>query len=121
VRFGVAAILGSGKQVISWIHIEDLARLIVYAIENEQLQGNYNAVASQPVTNRNFMNILAQKLKGRFYITLYVPSFVLRVMLGEMSVEVLKSATVSNSKISHAGFQFLYPTIDVALDDLTKD
>ena len=120
VRFGVAPILGIGKQVISWIHIEDLARLYIHAIENEQLQGIYNAVASQPVTNRNFMIMLAQKIKGRFYIPLFVPSFVLKIMLGEMSIEVLKSATVSNSKISRAGFQFLYPTIDAALDDLTK-
>jgi hypothetical protein len=120
VRFGVAAILGSGKQVISWIHVDDLTRLIVYAIEHEELHGVYNAVASQPVTNRNFMLKLAEKIKGRFYIPFYVPSFVLKLMLGGMSVEVLKSATVSNSKISQAGFQFLYPTVEAALGDLTK-
>jgi NAD dependent epimerase/dehydratase family enzyme len=121
VRFGVAAILGSGKQVISWIHIDDLARLLVYAIENDKIQGVYNAVASQPVTNRNFVMVLAEKIKGRFYIPFYVPSFVLKIMLGEMSVEVLKSATVSNTKISNKGFQFLFPTIEAALADLTKD
>ncbi|MBO9567073.1 MAG: TIGR01777 family oxidoreductase [Niastella sp.] len=120
VRFGVAAILGSGKQVISWIHVDDLTRLIVYAIEHEELHGVYNAVASQPVTNRNFMLKLAEKIKGRFYIPFYVPSFVLKLMLGGLSVEVLKSATVSNSKISQAGFQFLYPTVEAALGDLTK-
>lgn len=121
VRFGVAPILGSGKQVISWIHIDDLARLMLYAIEHEQLHGVYNAVASQPVTNRNFMIMLAGKIKGRFYIPLYVPSFILKIILGGLSIEVLKSATVSNSKIGLAGFQFLYPTIDAALSDLTKD
>lgn len=121
VRFGVAAILGSGRQLISWIHIDDLTRLMLYAIEHEPLHGVYNAVASQPVTNRHFMLKLAEKIKGRFYIPLYVPSFVLKVVLGGMSVEVLKSATVSNSKIGLAGFQFLYPTIDAALSDLTKN
>lgn len=121
VRFGVATILGSGKQVISWIHIDDLARLFLYAIENEQLLGVYNAVASQPVTNRNFIQMLAQKIKGRFNIPFYVPSFVLKLVLGGLSIEVLKSATVSNSKISHAGFQFLFPTIEAALNDLTKE
>lgn len=120
VRFGVAAILGSGKQIISWIHIDDLARLLVFAIENEKIQGVYNAVASQPVTNKHFVSVLAEKMKGRFYIPFYVPSFVLKLMLGEMSVEVLKSATVSNSRIGNKGFQFLYPTIDPALSDLTK-
>ena len=121
VRFGVAAILGSGRQLISWIHIDDLTRLMLYAIEHESLRGVYNAVASQPVTNRHFMLKLAEKVKGRFYIPLYVPSFVLKAVLGGMSVEVLKSATVSNSKIGLAGFQFLYPTIDAALSDLTKE
>lgn len=121
VRFGVAPILGGGKQVISWIHMDDLTRLILYAIEHEQLHGVYNAVASQPVTNRNFIIMLAEKIKGRFYIPLYVPSFVLKIVLGGLSIEVLKSATVSNSKISRSGFQFLYPTIEPALNDLTKD
>ena len=120
VKFGVAAILGSGRQVISWIHIDDLARLFLYAIENEKIQGVYNAVASQPITNKNFVLKLAEKVKGRFYIPFYVPSFVLKLVVGGLSIEVLKSATVSNSKISHEGFQFLYPTIEPALNDLTK-
>lgn len=121
VRFGVAAILGSGRQVISWVHIDDVARLLVFAIENEKIQGVYNAVASQPVTNKHFVNVLAEKIKGRFYIPFYVPSFILKIMLGEMSVEVLKSATVSNSRISNKGFQFLFPTVEAALADLTKN
>lgn len=121
VRFGVAAILGSGRQLMSWIHIDDLVRLILYAIEHESLRGVYNAVASQPVTNKHFMLKLAEKVKGRFYIPLYIPSFVLKIVLGDMSIEVLKSATVSNSKIGLSGFQFLYPTIDAALTDVTKD
>ncbi len=121
VRFGVATILGSGKQVLSWIHIDDLARLFLYAIENDQLQGVYNAVASQPVTNKNFTQMLAEKIKGRFYIPFYVPSFLLKIVVGGLSVEVLKSATVSNSKISNTGFQFLYPTIEAALNNLTKE
>jgi len=120
VRFGIAAILGSGRQVISWIHIDDLCRLFLFAIEQEKVQGVYNAVASQPVTNRNFVMVLAEKIKGRFYIPFYVPSFVLKLMLGEMSVEVLKSATVSNTRISNKGFQFLFPTVEAALGDLMK-
>ncbi|WP_315820882.1 epimerase [Paraflavitalea speifideaquila] len=121
VRFGVAAILGNGKQVISWIHMDDLARLFLYAIEHEQVQGVYNAVASQPVTNKNFTLLLAEKIKGRFNIPFYVPSFVLKIVVGGLSIELLKSATVSNNKIGQAGFQFLYPTIEAALSDLTKE
>lgn len=118
VKMGFAAILGNGRQVISWVHIEDAARLYLYAIENENLQGIYNATAPQPVTNENLTITLAQKIKGKFFISINVPSFLLKIVLGEMSVEVLKSATVSSAKISKAGFQFLYPTINVAIDSL---
>ena len=120
VRFGLATILGSGRQVISWIHIDDVCRLFLYAIENEKMQGVYNAVAPEPVSNKTFMLALAKKIKGSFFIPLYVPSFLLKIVLGELSVEVLKSATVSCEKISAAGFQFLYPSLEVALNDLVK-
>lgn len=120
VRAGLATIFGSGKQVISWIHIEDVCRMFLYAIENEKVKGVYNAVAPQPATNKNFIMLLARKMKGRFFIPFYVPSFVLKLVLGELSVEIVKSAKVSCEKISKAGFQFLFPSLEVALDDLTK-
>jgi uncharacterized protein len=120
VRAGLATLLGGGDQVVSWIHIDDMCRLFLYAIENENMQGEYNAVSPQPVTNKNLMMTLAQKIKGRFYIPIYVPSFVLKLALGELSVEVLKSTKVSCEKIINTGFQFLYPSLDVALDELLK-
>ena len=120
VRAGIATIFGSGKQIISWVHIEDVCRMFLYAIENEKIQGVYNATGPQPCTNRNFIMSLGRKMKGRFFIPIYVPSFVLKVVLGELSVEILKSAMVSCEKISSTGFQFLYPSLDVALDDLVK-
>jgi uncharacterized protein len=119
LRFGVAAILGSGKQVISWIHIEDLVRLYITALENEKTDGAYNAVAPQPVTNKVFTLELAKMKKGSLFISLHVPSFVLRSVIGEMSVEVLKSCTVSCSKIHFEGFTFLYPSLAAALKQLT--
>jgi uncharacterized protein (TIGR01777 family) len=120
LKLGVAAILGDGSQVISWIHIEDVCRLFTEAIENEQIQGVYNAVAPTPVTNKELILALAKRIKGKAFLPMYVPKFVLHMILGERSVEVLKSATVSCQKIKQTGFTFLFPSIDAALDDLSR-
>ena len=120
VRFGIAGVLGSGKQVVSWIHIDDLCRMFVYAMEHEELEGVFNAVAPKPVRNKELTLLLAQKMKGRFFVHMHVPAFVLELMLGQMSVEVLKSATVSAEKIKVAGFTWLYPAIEPALENLVK-
>ncbi len=119
LRFGIAGILGGGKQVISWIHIDDLCRMFIYAIENEHLSGSYNAVAPLPVDNKKLILKLAKMMRGQFYIPIHVPQFFLKLILGERSIEILKSATVSCEKIKTAGFTFLYPTIDAALKELT--
>ena len=118
VRFGIAAILGNGKQIQSWIHIDDVCRMFIYALENEAVQGVYNAVAPRPVDNRTLIIDLAKKTKGSFYISAYVPSFIIKMLLGEFSTEVLKSTTVSSEKIRRTGFQFIYPSIEAALNTL---
>ena len=118
LRFGIAAILGSGKQVISWIHIDDLVRAYVYAIENEKMNGTYNAVAPFPVTNKHLTLELAKTVNKSFFIPMQVPSFALKIALGEMSIEVLKSATVSCKKLQAERFTFLYPHIEAAIRQL---
>jgi uncharacterized protein (TIGR01777 family) len=119
VKLGVAAILGSGRQVMSWIHIEDQCRLFLHAIEDSSWSGVYNAVAPQPANNKTLILELARRLKGRYFVPVYVPSLLLKLIIGEMSIEVLKSATVSVEKAHKGGFQFLYPSIQSALDQLT--
>ena len=118
LRFGIATILGNGKQAISWIHIDDLVRIFIAAIENQNMTGTYNAVSPQPVSNKEFILQLAKIKRGRFFIPIYVPSFILKIVLGEMSIEVLKSATVSCDKIHFTGFSFLYPSLHAALKQL---
>lgn len=120
IKLGVAGILGSGQQIVSWIHVEDLGRMFIHAIENQHMKGSYNAAAPTPVSNKTLTLTLAKAMKGSFFIPLHVPSFVLKLMLGESSIEVLKSTTVSARKISEAGFTFLYPSIDAAIQELIR-
>jgi uncharacterized protein (TIGR01777 family) len=119
LQFGMASVLGNGKQIVSWIHIDDLVRLYMEAIGNENWKGVYNAVAPAPVSNRQLIKEIARQT-AKFYITAKVPSFVLKTLLGEMSIEVLKSTTVSSEKVSKEGFQFLYPTIEEAVASLSR-
>jgi len=118
LRFGIAAILSSGKQIISWIHLDDLVRAYVYVIENESMQGVYNAVAPFPVTNKHLTLELAKAVNKNFFISIHVPSFGLKSILGEMSIEVLKSTTVSCKKLTEVRFTFLYPHIEAAIRQL---
>lgn len=118
LRFGIAAILGGGKQIISWIHIDDLCRMYLQAMEDESMEGVYNAVAPKPVSNKELTIGLANAIRQKFYIPIHVPSLLLKIVLGEMSIEVLKSATVSANKIRAAKFNFIYPSLEAALNQL---
>ncbi|HEX7847706.1 MAG TPA: TIGR01777 family oxidoreductase [Chitinophagaceae bacterium] len=118
IKFGIAAILGSGKQVISWIHIDDIVGLFITAIENKQLDGIYNAVTPFPVSNKALTIELAKQKRGKWFIPVHVPSFAVKLIVGEFSSEVLNSSTVSCEKIQHSGFVFKYPAIKDALRQL---
>ncbi|WP_290795643.1 TIGR01777 family oxidoreductase [Flavihumibacter sp. UBA7668] len=120
LRFGFATILSSGKQMISWIHLQDLVRLYLNAMESGSWQGIYNAVGPIPVNNKNLVLTLAKLVRGSSFLPIHVPGILLKMVLGEMSIEVLKSTTVSSSKIRTAGFQFAFPTIESALNSLIK-
>lgn len=115
LQFGVATILGNGRQIVSWIHIDDLVRLYIYAIETERVNGVYNAVAPHPATNKKLITHLAKTMRGKFYVPIFVPSFILKIVFGELSIEVLKSAAVSCKKIKREGYSFLYPSLTAAL------
>jgi len=116
-KFGMATILGTGNQIVSWIHQDDLCKMILFAAENQLMNGVYNAVAPNPTNNKDLVNAIASKMH-KFHFTLKVPVFVLKIMLGEMSIEVLKSANVSSKKIQSAGFVFDYPNVKEALNQI---
>lgn len=116
-KLGVAAILGDGKQIVSWIHQQDLTGIILFALSNPQIEGVYNAVAPEPVTNESLTVHIAAKYHS-WFVKVHVPVWVLKIMLGEMSIEVLKSAKVSSQKLQNSQFSFQFPTISSAIGNL---
>ena len=118
-RFGLAGIIGSGKQIISWIHIDDLVRVILFAMENEKMEGVYNAVTPNPASNKELVLKIAEKTKGKAFIPVHAPAFALKIVFGEMINEILKSTTVSSAKLQKAGFIFQYPDLESAILQLS--
>lgn len=116
-KFFVAGWLGSGKQWYSWIHIDDMCRMFIHAIENDNMKGIYNAVAPNPVTNKTLVQAIKQVLK-KPAIMAPVPEFALRMMMGEMADMVLDSSKISSKKIEESGFEFQFPELEGALEDL---
>ncbi len=119
-RFGLGAPLGTGKQTMSWIHVDDLCQMYLKAIEDTATRGVYNAAAPEHTTNREFMRALAKEMNRPFFFP-RVPSFFLRLFMGEAAGMVLEGSPVSSEKIINQGFSFMYPTareaIKAALDD----
>jgi uncharacterized protein (TIGR01777 family) len=114
VRLFVGSPLGSGKQIVSWIHIDDVCNIFVKAIEDHSMSGAYNAVAPHPASNRDITKDIAYVLH-RPIIFPAVPAFVLRIILGEMVDAVVKGSNVSAEKILSAGFRFKYQNLREAL------
>ncbi len=120
IKLGAGAPLGSGKQYISWIHINDLCNLYKAVIEQEVYQGTYNAVAPRPVTNEDFNKIAAKILDKPLFLP-NVPSFALKLALGDMASVVLGGHKVSSQKIEGTGFTFQYHTLEAALKNLLTE
>lgn len=114
-RFGFGAPLGSGQQWISWIHIDDICRMYIEAMENESWQGTYNAVTGSPVTNEELTKNICKVLGTPQWLP-NVPAFALRLVFGEMSSVVLGSSYLINQRVAtETGFIYEYPEIGAAL------
>lgn len=112
----LGAALGKGNQWQSWIHIEDLAKLFLHIVEHN-LQGIFNGVAPNPVKQRELVKVIGKTI-NRPIVLPKVPSFVLKLLLGDMSAVVLESQRVSSQKVENFGFQFTYHHLQPALEDL---
>jgi uncharacterized protein len=117
VKLGAGAALGSGRQYMSWIHLDDLCRLFIAMLEDPAWHGTYNAVAPYPATNQAFTEVLAEVLH-RPLILPKVPAFGLKLAMGEMSEIVLASQNVSAAKVLAQGFTYEYPQLRGALEAL---
>lgn len=118
-RFGLGSPLGSGKQYLSWIHIDDLCNIYLKAIEDDKMSGVYNAVAPDYTTNAHFMQRLAKAMHRPFFMP-RVPEFIMRLVMGEASDMVLGGSRISSEKIEKEGFQFKYGNADEAIDATLK-
>lgn len=113
IKLGLGSAFGSGKQIQSWIHIHDIAALYLFAIKNA-LEGVYNAVSPNPVTNQELTFTIAKVLKKPLFMP-NIPKFVMKLMLGEMHELLFENRNLSAKKIEEKGFEFKYKTIDKAL------
>lgn len=119
VRFGIGAALGSGKQWMPWIHIDDLCGQFIMAIENEAWTGIFNGVAPNPVNQKVFTKLVGKALKRPVWLP-NVPAFLLKAALGEMSQLVLEGSRVSCEKVQQHGFRFAFTQAETALKEILR-
>ncbi|MGG2200220.1 TIGR01777 family oxidoreductase [Paenibacillus validus] len=118
-KFGLGGRIGTGRQPLSWIHIDDLCRLIDFCIEHEEIEGPVNATTPMAVTNDAFGRAVSSKLKKPYLFP--VPAFMMKMLFGEMSMLLLQGQKVFPSVAVKHNFHYLYPVIEMALEDLLAD
>ena len=117
VRLGIGSAVGTGRQFIPWIHIDDICNIYIKAIEDPRMKGAYNAAAPDFRSYRDFIVAAARILKKPLFAP-DIPQFVMKIIFGEMSVILLEGSRVSSDKIRAAGFNFNFPDLKSALRDL---
>ena len=115
-RLGVGGKLGSGKHWMPWIHVEDLVGSMLHGIGHASLAGPINGSAPEPERNEDFTRKLAKALKRPAFIT--VPTFALKLALGDFSEAVLSSERAVPRALLESGYRFRYPTLEMALAEL---
>jgi uncharacterized protein (TIGR01777 family) len=116
IKFGLGAVMGNGKQWQSWIHINDLVKLFVFALENN-LNGTYNGVAPNPISHQEMTKIIAKTLKKPLFLP-NVPQFVMKLILGSMHELLFESQKVCAEKTIKTGFEFEFTDFETVAKDL---
>lgn len=113
-KYGFGSVIGTGKQYMPWIHIDDLCSIYYLAITDTDMNGPYNAAVTDDTTNAVFSKALANAYGHTLWLP-KVPSFVIKLVMGEMSKIVLTGQRVSSQKIKKTGFKFKYSNLEPAL------
>jgi uncharacterized protein (TIGR01777 family) len=120
IKMGIGSPLGSGKQFMPWVHIKDICSIYEFALKNSNLDGAYNATAPEHITNEDLTKNIAKTLRKPLFMP-NVPRFVLKLIFGELADALLEGSRASSQKIQDAGFQFEFPRLEMALEDLLKN
>ncbi len=117
IKLGAGAAAGSGRQYMPWIHLDELCFMYIHAMENKNMVGAYNAITAEHCTNTEFTKTLAKVLQRPFW-PFKIPSFMLKLMFGEMSVIVLEGSRIDATKILNSGYEFKFPFLKGTLKNL---
>ncbi|MEO6189272.1 MAG: TIGR01777 family oxidoreductase [Saprospiraceae bacterium] len=117
IKFGFGSALGSGEQYFPWIHISDLCQIYLKAMRDDNMNGAYNAVAPSFIMNKDFTKSLAKALDKPLWLP-NIPSFILKMIFGEMSIVLLHGSRISSEKLLAAGYHFQFKEIENTLIDL---
>ncbi|MBK9191391.1 MAG: DUF1731 domain-containing protein [Crocinitomicaceae bacterium] len=116
-KWNVGSKLGDGKQYLPWIHLDDLIQIYLKSITDQNMTGAYNAVAPDHVTNSEFTTLLAKNLRKKLWAPA-VPSFIIKLLFGEMGNLVLKGSRISSEKLIRAGHNFVCQKLDDTLEKI---
>ncbi|HTF80953.1 MAG TPA: TIGR01777 family oxidoreductase [Cytophagales bacterium] len=119
IKLGAGAPIASGTQYMSWIHMDDLCRLYLEALDHTAYEGVYNAVAQEPVTNKEFTQQVAKVLNKPLWAP-NIPALVMKLLFGDMASLLIGGNNVSNQKLLKSGFKFKFPKLSSALEDLYR-
>jgi len=119
IKKNIGAPIGSGKQFMPWIHLDDAVGLFLFALKNKSISGTYNAVATEHVNNKFFTETLAKKLNKKLRLP-NVPSIILKLIYGELADILLEGVKVNNDKIIASGYSFKHNKLSDALEDIYR-
>ena len=117
IKMGIGSPLGSGKQYVPWLHLDDIVGIYLHILKNSEISGPINAVSNEHITNSGLTKAIAKQLNKKLWAP-KVPGFLLKLLFGEMAVIILEGSRIDNQKIKDLGYQFEYSTLEDAVGDL---